>query len=213
MKLALALYEGFTALDIIGPFQVLADVPGMEPVFVAERAGPVTDHTGALVLQAKQSFDDVPSPDIIVVPGGMTTEKVLTGHPIVPWVRKVHETTTWTTSVCTGSLVLAAAGLLNGLEATTHWLAMDILAGLGAKPTGKRVVFQGKIVTAAGVSSGIDMGLALVEQIFGRQAAEAIQLSIEYDPQPPVDSGSPAKASPEVVAMVRAAMESGFARA
>ena len=213
MKLALVLYEGFTALDIIGPFQVLADVPGIEPVFVADRAGPVTDHTGAIVLQAKQSFDDLPNPDIIVVPGGMTTGNVLSGHPIVPWVKRVHETTTWTTSVCTGSLVLAAAGLLNGLDATTHWLFMDVLASLGAKPTAKRVVFQGKIVTAAGVSSGIDMGLALLEKMFGRQTAEAIQLAIEYDPQPPCDSGSPAKASPEIVAMVRTMMASGSGRA
>jgi transcriptional regulator GlxA family with amidase domain len=207
MKIAFALYESFTLLDIIGPFQVLTALPGVEAAFVAVQRGGVRDHTGIGVLEASRSFDEFRDPDVIVVPGGMGTEKLIPArHPILDWIRAVHPGTTWTTSVCTGSLLLAGAGLLDGVEATCHWAAFDQLRALGAKPTAERVVFQGKLVTAAGVSAGIDMGLALVQRMHGTPLAQAIQLAIEYDPQPPVDAGSPTKAPPEIVALVRSTM-------
>lgn len=205
MQIAFALYERMTLLDLVGPFQVLADVPGVEAVLVAERPGPVADHTGRTALVASHALDDVTSPDVIVVPGGMQTEAFLASKPrLVDWVRDVHTRTTWTTSVCTGSLILGAAGVLNGLDATGHWASLDALHRFGARPTPQRVVFAGKVVTAAGVSSGIDMALALLERMHGRTLAQAIQLAIEYDPQPPLDAGSPDKAPTEVVTLVRA---------
>ncbi len=207
MKFAFALYPSFTLLDIIGPFQVLSALPGATCAFVAERRGGVRDHTGVTTLEATQSFDELRDPDVIVVPGGIGTETLVEAkHPILDWIRTVHPGTTWTTSVCTGSLLLAGAGLLQGEDATCHWAAYDLLEGLGAKPTAERVVFRGKVVTAAGVSAGIDMGLTLVERLHGTALAQAIQLAIEYDPQPPVDAGSPAKAPKEIVALVRGMM-------
>ena len=128
----------------------------------------------------------------------MGTRSLAHAREITDWIRTAHQTTTWTTSVCTGALLLGAAGLLQGLRATTHWAAMDLLAGFGATTTSERVVEQGKIVTAAGVSSGIDMALTLAAKMAGEAEAQSIQLQIESDPQPPFDSGSLAKASPEV---------------
>lgn len=207
MKIAFALYESFTLLDIIGPFQVLTAMPGVEAAFVAVGRGGVVDHTGVGTLVATRSFDEFRDPDVIVVPGGMGTEKwIAAKHPILDWIRAVHPGTTWTTSVCTGSLLLAGAGILHGLQATSHWLSLEQLRGFGAKPTPERVVFQGKIVTAAGVSAGIDMGLALVQKMNGTPLAQAIQLAIEYDPQPPLDAGSPAKAPAPIVDLVRQMM-------
>jgi putative intracellular protease/amidase len=209
MQIALALYPGFTALDIIGPFQTFADMPGYDCVFVAEQAGPVTDHTGRCQLVAAQSFGDVTAPDIVVVPGGMVLP---TGDddPVVRWLRAVHPHTQWTTSVCTGSLFLGAAGILDGVDATGHWTAMELLAGYGARPTGERVVRRGKVVTAAGVSAGIDMGLTLLAELAGDDMARAIQLAIEYDPQPPFDAGSPEKAGPELAEFMRGMMAAGL---
>jgi transcriptional regulator GlxA family with amidase domain len=184
---------------------VLAALPDAEAFFVAEKRGIVSDDSGAVRLEATRSFAEVREADIVVVGGGPFTHTLIPAqHPIIAWLRDLHPRTQWTASVCTGSLLLGAAGLLNGLEATSHWLMLDFLGTLGAKPTLKRVVFDGdRIVTAAGVSSGIDMGLALVERMFGRERAEIIQLAIEYDPQPPVDAGSPAKARPEIVTGVQ----------
>lgn len=201
-SVALVLYPGFTALDIVGPFQTLVDVPGLDVFFVAEERGPVTDHTGRLTLTATRSFDEVESADVIVVPGGLNDRNLAADDPVVNFIRRVHPTTTWTTSVCTGSIYLATAGVLDGQRATTHWASYPRLAALGAVPVPDRVVRVGKIITAAGVSSGIDMGLTLVAEMQGEQMAQAIQLAIEYDPQPPFDAGSPAKASPDVVSLV-----------
>jgi transcriptional regulator GlxA family with amidase domain len=204
MKIALALYDRFTALDIIGPYQVLAALPGAETFFVAEKKGIVPDDSGAVRLEATRSFAEVTRADIVVVGGSPFTHTLIPNDPIIPRLIALHATTQWSTSVCTGSLLLAAAGLLNGLEATSHWLMLDFLGTLGAKPTLRRVVFDGeRIVTAAGVSSGIDMALALVERRKGRDMAETVQLAIEYDPQPPTDAGSPAKARPEIVTGVQ----------
>jgi transcriptional regulator GlxA family with amidase domain len=202
MQIAFVLYPQFTALDIVGPFQTMGDLPGVECVFVAEQAGPVIDHTGRLALVATATFDELTAPDVIVVPGGIADATATVDDPVVRWIRAVHPTTTWTTSVCTGAIFLGLAGVLDGLDATTHWSAYERLRALGANPTEERVVVRGKVVTAAGVSSGIDMGLTLVATMFGDEVAQAIQLAIEYDPQPPFDAGAPSKVSPELLAFV-----------
>jgi transcriptional regulator GlxA family with amidase domain len=207
MQVAYLLYDRFTALDITGPHDVFNSVPGNEAIFVAEEAGPVRNESDTLSLVADASLDEVTSPDIVVVPGGFGNRMLLEHEPLHEWIRGVHETSTWTTSVCTGSLLLAAAGLLDGAPATTHWLARDVLAELGAKPVPDRVVEHGKIITAAGVSSGIDMALELVTKINGKEVAQAVQLGIEYDPQPPHDAGAPEKAPPEIVELVTAVFQ------
>jgi transcriptional regulator GlxA family with amidase domain len=205
MQVAYLLYDRFTALDIVGPHEVFNSVPGSESIFVAEVAGPIRNESDTLSLVADASIDEVTSPDIIVVPGGYGTRALLDREPLLDWIRTAHETTAWTTSVCTGSLLLAAAGLLDGVPATTHWLARDLLAELGGKPVAERVVEQGKIVTAAGVSAGIDMALRLVQKMNGDEVAQAVQLGIEYDPDPPLDAGSPGKAPQPIVDVVTAA--------
>lgn len=208
MQIAFVLYDRLTALDIIGPFQALADIPGVDPVFVGERVGPVTDHTGALRLHAAASFAEVTAPDVVVVPGGDADRDAGREHPVVEWLRAVHPGTTYTTSVCTGSIFLALAGILDGVDATCHWASYDRLAALGARPTSERVVERGKVITAAGVSSGIDMGLTLAARLFGDDVARAMQLAIEYDPQPPFDAGSPEKAGPDLTSLVLDVMSS-----
>ena len=202
MLVAIPLFDRFTALDAVGPYEVLSRLPGAEVTFVGERVGPVRTDTAMLAFTADAHLDEIDAADVLVVPGGPGTRAMLDPGPLHGWVRRIHETTLWTTSVCTGSLILGAAGLLEGLEATTHWAAMDELAPLCGRTTGERVVPQGKIVTAAGVSSGIDMALWLVGQIAGDVVAQAIQLGIEYDPQPPFDTGSPGKAGPELVGLL-----------
>jgi putative intracellular protease/amidase len=203
MDIAIPIFDRFTALDAVGPYETLSRLPGARVTFIAAEAGPKTTDNGMLSLVAERTLDDLPSPDVVVVPGGIGTRAMMHDEALLDWVRKAHETSTWTCSVCTGSLVLGAAGILDGLEATSHWMAMDALASTGAIPTGRRVVEQGKIMTAAGVSAGIDMGLTLAARIAGDLVAQAIQLGIEYDPQPPFDSGSPEKAPAEVVEICR----------
>ncbi|MCW3064829.1 MAG: glutamine amidotransferase [Solirubrobacterales bacterium] len=203
MQIAVLLYDRFTALDAIGPYEVLSRLPDAEVVFVAAEPGPVSTDTRRLTIVAERSLDEVPHPDILLIPGG-PGEDVLREEPLLDWVRAVHETTTWTTSVCTGSLVLARAGLLDAKRATSHWLALERLRELGAEPVEERIVEEGKIVTAAGVSAGIDMALHLAGRIAGEEVAQSIQLYIEYDPDPPFDAGSPAKAPRELVERTRA---------
>jgi transcriptional regulator GlxA family with amidase domain len=201
VQLAFAIYPGFTVLDIVGPFQVLSAGPDTTAVFVAPTRGWVPDGTGICPLFATATFDEVPAPDVVVVSGG----DVSTLDPrLTEWIRRVHETTTWTTSVCTGSNYLGAAGLLDGLDATTHWGGPAQLERFGARYTAERVVERGKIITAAGVSSGIDMALRLLAHLHGPTVAQAVQLAIEYDPQPPFDAGSPAKAPAAVRAYLEA---------
>jgi putative intracellular protease/amidase len=204
MQIAILLYNRFTVLDAIGPYQVLSGIPGAEAVFVAEQPGPVRDEVGSLILSAGAGLADVPRPDVVVVPGGPGQNDQMHDGPLHDWLRAADQTSTWTTSVCTGSLILAGAGLLAGRRATTHWLAMDELGALGATPVGDRVVSDGKYVTAAGVSSGIDMALTLAGRLAGDEAAQAIQLMIEYDPQPPYDAGSADRAPAEIVSRLRA---------
>ena len=206
MKIAILLYEEMTALDAVGPYEVLSRLPGARVQFTAERAGPVMTDTGFLRLQADYAISDVTEAEILLIPGGPGDETVRKSEKTLAWVRAIHEGTTYTTSVCSGSLILGAAGLLKGLRATTHWARLDALPGFGAEPTGERVVEQGKIITAAGVSSGIDMALRLAQKIAGDDFAQGIQLGIEYDPQPPFDAGSPEKAPKHIVDLVRAAM-------
>jgi putative intracellular protease/amidase len=204
MDIAIPIYDGFTALDAVGPYEVLSRMPQTRVTFIAAEPGPVRTDNGMLTLVAECSLQDVPRPDVVLVPGGKGDVVGHAGESVLEWVRSAHRTTTWTTSVCTGSLILAAAGLLEGKRATSHWLALDRLRELGAEPISERVVFDGKIVTAAGVSAGIDMALTLAARIAGDLVAQAIQLGIEYDPQPPFDSGSSSKAPQEVVEAVRA---------
>ena len=207
MQIAIGLYPGFTALDAIGPYQVLTNLPGAEVVLCAARTGDLADDVGLLHLDITHTFDEVSSPDVLLVPGGFVTRKLAhAGEPIVEWIRQAHQTTTHTTSVCTGALLLAAAGVLDGLTATTHWMAYDDLASLGAEPTEQRVVRNGKVWTAAGVSAGIDLALTLAAEIAGPDVAQVIQLGIEYDPQPPFDSGAPSKAPQHVRELAQAAL-------
>jgi putative intracellular protease/amidase len=203
VKIAIPLYDRFTALDAVGPYEVLQRIPGAEIHWLAHEPGLVGTDTGQLHLQADVAFEDLPDPEIVVVPGGTGTNAFLDDERLVGWIRAAHETSQWTTSVCTGSLLLGAAGVLDGLDATSHWLDLHELEGFGARPTSRRVVEQGKVITAAGVSSGIDMGLVLAAKIAGPEVAQAIQLGIEYDPQPPFDAGSTEKAPPEIVELVR----------
>ena len=203
MQIAILLYDRFTALDAVGPYETLVRLPGAEVVFTGERTGPYRNDSDSLALVADAALDDVTAPDILVVPGGPGQTAHMTDGPLHEWIRAVDAGTTWTTSVCTGSLILGAAGLLKGRRATSHWLALDQLPALGAEPTGERVVIDGKYVTAAGVSSGIDMGLTLAGRIAGDTVAQCIQLGVEYDPQPPYDAGSPQKAPAEVIALLR----------
>lgn len=205
MKIAIPIFDGFTALDAVGPYEVLSRLPGAEVAFVAEQAGVKRTDTGMLGLLAARSLEEMPHPEVLLVPGGLGVRALLAHEPLLDWIRSADERSSWTTSVCTGSLLLAAAGLLAGRPATGHWLEMDALRELGARPVQERVVRDGKLITAAGVSAGIDMGLTLATLIAGEQTAMAIQLAIEYDPQPPFDSGSPARAPAAVVAQVRAA--------
>ena len=199
MEIAFVLFDRITALDAIGPYEVLQRLPGAEVKFVGKKRGEYRTDTKQLALVADYTLAEVPRPDVLVMPGGFGTRELVDDHEVLGWVRAVHEHTTWTTSVCTGSLVLGAAGVLEGLQATTHWKELETLRRYGAEPTIQRVVEQGKVITAAGVSSGIDMALTLVDRVAGDFAAQAIQLGIEYDPQPPFDAGSPQKAPKEVV--------------
>ncbi|WP_406112931.1 DJ-1/PfpI family protein [Streptomyces sp. NBC_01014] len=203
MQIAIVLFDRFTALDAVGPYEMLSSIPGAETVFVAERTGPVRNEKGALALVADKRLDEVPHPDIVVVPGGPGQSAQMENEALLGWLRTADSTSTWTTSVCTGSLLLAAAGLLKGRRATSHWLALPTLSTFGAEPTGERVVTDGKFITAAGVSSGIDMGLSLVGRIAGDEHAQAVQLLTEYDPQPPYDAGSPQKAPAALVEKLR----------
>jgi transcriptional regulator GlxA family with amidase domain len=203
VQVAIALFPRLTALDAIGPYEVLQRVPALDVVFTAERRGEVRTENGFLGLTADAAFDEVRAPDVVLVPGGVGTRQQLDGA-LVEWVRAVHPGTRFTTSVCTGSLVLAAAGLLDGLTATTHWSVLPLLGELGAEPVTQRVVehLDRRVLTAAGVSAGIDMGIRLVELLVDGVAARAAQVMIEYDPRPPFDAGHPDRVGPDVMARV-----------
>lgn len=199
MKIAVLIYENFTALDAVGPYEVLSRLPDADLVFVANEKGPVRTETRRLAITADATLDEVPEADILVIPGGRDIKPVLENTRTLDWLRAIDQTSTWTTTVCVGSVILAATGLLKDRKATTHWLAMEDLKTHGAIPTEERVVFDEKYVTAAGVSAGIDMALALAAKVAGEQIAQTIQLGIEYDPQPPFNAGNPTKAPSQLV--------------
>jgi putative intracellular protease/amidase len=201
VDIAIYIFDKLTALDAIGPYEVLQRLPGATVKFVGVERGPVRTEQGMLGVMRDYSLDEVTSADILVVPGGIGTRALVKDEPTLEWIRAIDTGSTWTTSVCTGSLLLGAAGLLQGKQATTHWAALEMLEAFGATPTSERVVEQGKIITAAGVSSGIDMALRLAAHVAGDEAAQAIQLGIEYDPQPPFDTGSRAKAGDRIVGL------------
>lgn len=204
MRIAVALFEQVTALDAVGPYEVLQRLPSAEVQFVGHRKGEVRTDNGFLGLTIDHAFDEVPAPDIVLIPGGIGTRALVHDDAILDWIRSAHETSRFTTSVCTGSLLLAAAGVLDGLRATTHFSARRLLAKYGAKPSDERVVEEGKVITAAGVSSGIDMALRLAELLSDATTAKALQLMIEYDPKPPYDAGAPHKVDQAVLARVQA---------
>jgi len=203
MEIALLIYDGLAPLDAVGPYEVMRNVPGWTVRTVAKHRGPVRDESDTLGLVADRALPEVTAPDLVLVPGGAGNRPLLADEELLEWLREVDRSTKWTTSVCTGSLLLGAAGLLHGRRATTNWIVLDALRGYGAEPVGGRFVEDGKVVTAAGVTAGIDMALHLVARELGPEVAQAVQLGIEYDPDPPFDSGSPEKAPPEIVELVR----------
>lgn len=201
MQIAILLYDRFTLLDAVGPYEVLARLPAARVQFVAARSGPVRVDTGLTALLAEAALDEAPHPDVVIVPGGPGTPAAIQEAAHVAWLRAAHPTTRWTTSVCTGAFLLGAAGLLQGAPATTHWASRDYLPQVGATYVPERVVRHGRVITAAGVSAGIDMALALAAEIAGPEWAQAAQLALEYDPQPPFDTGALPKADAETVAL------------
>lgn len=209
MQIAILTFDKLTALDAIGPYEVLRSVPGWEVKFVGLEKGMVRTDSGALGLSVDYSLDEVTEADIVLVPGGNGNRPLMTDDTVLSWLRQIDEGSKWTTSVCTGSLVLGAAGLLEGKRATGHWLYLEPLREFGADPVGGRFVEDGKVITAAGVSAGIDMALHLVGQEVGPEVAQAVQLGIEYDPQPPFDAGSPAKAPDQIVELVKSVASAG----
>jgi transcriptional regulator GlxA family with amidase domain len=213
MKIAMLLYDNMTALDFVGPYQVFAGVPDASVLSVARTAGPIRDDQGNVLFNAQHSLQDVEAADILFVPGSSNNRHVIKDGETLEWLRKIDRTTRWTTSVCTGSLILGAAGLLRDRRATTHWAALEFLKQFGAQPVAERVVVDGKYVTGAGVAAGIDMALTLVANAFGADAAQTVQLIIEYDPAPPFAAGSPAKAPAHIVEAAFARLAAGATRA
>lgn len=203
MQIAFLLFEGVTALDAVGPYEVLSRIPDADVRFVAASPGRQVADSGSLALVADHGLAEVTRPEVVVIPGGPGSRRLLDDDAVLDWVREVDRHSRWTTSVCTGALILGAAGVLQGRRATTHWRSLSRLASYGATPVRERVVVDGKLITAAGVSAGIDMALRLTQREAGDKVAEAIQLIIEYDPDPPFDSGSERITSPGVVALAR----------
>jgi transcriptional regulator GlxA family with amidase domain len=203
MEIAILLFDEITALDAVGPYEVLSRLPDAKVTFVGKQVGLQRTENRMLALQADRTIGELQDPDILVIPGGFGTRAVAKDQEVLDWIRYAHARSLWTTSVCTGSLLLGAAGLLDGLEATTHWLVMDALAQYGAKAVSRRIVQQGKIITCSGVASGIDMALTLASKVAGPEWAQGIQLGIEYDPEPPFVGGSPRTAPAAIIELVR----------
>lgn len=209
MKIAFFLYDGMTALDLIGPYEILSRLPGVKAFRVGREKGKISTDSG-LQLYADYTFDEVTEADILVVPGAGKATSFESDRKVLDWIRSIHDKSLWTATVCTGSLILGAAGLLTGKKATCHWAAIQRLEKYGAERVFERVVIDGKIITSAGVSAGIDMALTLTAKLFGDEIAKAIQLGIEYDPDPPFDAGSPSKAPEQIVTLLREKMTGEF---
>lgn len=207
MNIACLVFDQITLLDAVGPIEVLSRIPGAQTQFVGTSKGPVRSSRSGFTINADWSLDEVPSPEILLLPGGPGVRALLDNRDVLDWVRAVHERTRWTCSVCTGSLLLASAGLLRGLPATTHWNAMDDLKRYGANPVNERVVVNGKIVMGAGVSAGIDTALTLASMIAGEDIARAIQLRIEYDPRPPFDAGCADNVEQAILELARGGLD------
>ena len=213
LQIAILLYPGVTALDAVGPWEVWSRLPDAEIRFVGKELAPLMAEGGVLSLGVTHTIAETPRPDVVLVPGGVTTPAQMVDDEILDWLRRVHETTAWTTSVCTGAYILGAAGILKGLPATSHWYKQGVLKIMGARPQpDQRIVRSGKTVTAAGVSAGIDLALWLAAEIAGRERAEAIQLTIEYDPHPPFDAGHMSKASPPIRVLAHEIMDERMPR-
>jgi transcriptional regulator GlxA family with amidase domain len=210
MQVAIVLYPGFTALDAIGPYEVLGRLPDTEVVFVAEHPGLVVNDLKSLSINVVAALDDVPNPDVLLIGGGPGQQEQMSDGKLHDWLRSVDQSSAWTTSVCTGSLILAAAGVLEGRRATSHWGALGVLAEFGVTPAKERVVIDGHYATAAGVSAGIDMALTLAGRVSGDDAAQTVQLIIEYAPEPPFDAGSLDTAPPTIVEMAKATLSRRF---
>jgi transcriptional regulator GlxA family with amidase domain len=209
MQIVFLLYDGMNALDMVGPHEILCDLPEAKVLHVAKQSGLVHTDSG-LVLTAEFGLHEVSHADILIIPGASSATTLRKDPETLAWIRSIHTTTTWTTSVCTGSLILGAAGILSGLKATSHWAVLDRLPIWGANPIHARIVEDGKVITAAGVSAGIDMALTLAAKIAGQRTAESLQLGIQYDPEPPFDVGSPEKADPVIREELRARLLSLF---
>lgn len=210
IQIVFLFYDGMTALDAIGPHEILCRLPEARVQRVARKSGTVRTDSAGLELTAEYALTEVSHADVLVIPGAGSATTLRDYPEVLAWVRSIHATTKWTTSVCTGSLILGAAGLLSGLRATTHWAVMDRLSAWDAEPVSERIVESGKIITAAGVSAGIDMALILAAKIAGPQVAQTLQLGIEYDPEPPFDTGSPKKATPKIRDALLARMSALF---
>lgn len=206
MNIVILLYPQFAATDALGPYEILARMPGARVRFVAAQAGPVTTDTGMLTVLAEASYSSIEHADVLIIPGAPTSAVPVGDEALLAWVRRIDAGSQWTGSVCTGALVLGAAGLLQGKRATTHWSEHAGLRRFGAEPVNERVVFDGKLVTGAGVTAGYDMALHLAARIAGPLVAQAIQLGLEYAPEPPFDSGRPDRAPAEVVAALMTLM-------
>ncbi|WP_205699403.1 DJ-1/PfpI family protein [Conexibacter sp. SYSU D00693] len=194
MQIAYVVYDGFTALDLIGPYEVLSRWPDAEIHVVSSGEGPVATDMGLRVLPTDTPAT-LPRPDLIVIPGAEDPLPVLEDDVLVDWVRDASATATWCASACTGAALYAKAGVLTGRRATTHWAFREGLRAMGVDVVAERVVVDGKVITGAGVSAGIDMALTLTAMVHGEERAKALQLAIEYDPQPPFSAGSPDTAS------------------
>ena len=202
MLMSILLYDGFTTLDIVGGYESLARIPNMQTEFVAKEVGIYAADTRALGLYAWKTLEDAKGTDILYVPGGLGVYAAQRDRQIIDFIRKSHETTTWTVGICNGVEILATAGILNGVEVTTNYFARDRVAKLGGKVLKTRYHRDGKIVTGAGVSASADAGLFLTREIAGQKLAERIQLGIEYYPDPPFGPKTVDEASDEAKAKI-----------
>jgi cyclohexyl-isocyanide hydratase len=205
LQIGLLVFPKVTQLDLTGPLQVFSSVPGAKVHLVWKRIEPVPSDT-ALALMPTVSFAECPQLDVICVPGGMGADDMVNDEEVLAFLRQQAEGAKYVTSVCTGSLVLGAAGLLKGYRATTHWSAMDFLSAFGAIPTRTRVCTDRNRITGGGVTAGIDFALTLVSELVDRRTAEAIQLRLEYNPKPPFNAGSPDTAPAEILAFMKEKM-------
>jgi len=198
LKIVVLLFDGITALDAVGPYEVLSKIPNSKTFFAALKPGQI-NCAGGMKLYADYSIEEISEADILLIPGGGGIDNLLENTEMLEWIKRIHRTTKYTTSVCTGSLLLGAAGILKNLKATSHWNHIEKLKNYNAEPVKERYVIDEKIITAAGVSAGIDMALKLTTLVGNESLAQIIQLAIEYDPMPPFDSGSPEKISKELL--------------